>query len=165
MLAGAEAAKVLAEEIQAPLAELRRRRGDETLDARRTGVSSDDMSSAMLPFLAEIDELRRLPGGAAVAFDLVVTLGMYSYGDMDGGGCGYGNRPSDLEVDELLVELATERRGIEPNGDFRKVHDVWRERAEYFAECGIEGFCAQSIDLLSGWEKDGLAIGESAQGH
>ena len=123
------------------------------------------MSSAMLPFLAEVDELRRLPGGAAVAFDLVVTLGMYSYGDMDGGGIGCGDRPSDLEVDFLPVELAAERRGIEPSWDFRKVRHVLTERAKYLAECGIDGFCAQSIDLLSGWEKDRLAIRESAQGH
>lgn len=69
----------------------------------------------MMPFLHELEELQKLPESTAVAFDLVMILGEYSYGEMDNKGCGYGDRPSDRDVDGLLLELATERKKIDPS--------------------------------------------------
>jgi len=86
--------------------------------ARKSGVTSDDLSDAMMPFLAEVEELLEFPNSTVIAFDLVVALGGYSYGGLNSGGCGYGERPSDVEVDDLLVELAPERRKVEPSWNF-----------------------------------------------
>ena len=108
----------------------------------------------MMPFLDEIEELRKLPGSTAIAFDLVMTLGEYSYGELWGSASGYDERPSDLEVDELLVELAAERKKIDPSWDSSHVLDTLQEQAKELHDCGIEGFCAKTIELLSAWKRD-----------
>ena len=151
MLKGPSAAKALADQIKDAAEKVSSRLSAQTLNAKKTGISSDDMSEAMMPFLQEAKELRNLPNSTAVAFDLVVRLGRYSYGALDGKGSGYGERPSDEVVDELLVELATERKKIEPSWDFRKVLDTLQQQAEHLKRYGIGNFCARTIKLLSAW--------------
>lgn len=121
------------------------------MDARKRGVTSDDMSFAMLPFLAEVETVKKLPGGLPFAFDLAMDLARFSYGCLDGGGCGYGNRLSDKKVDGLIRELARERRDEEPGWDFGKAFEILRSQSKELAEYGIEGFCAGSIGLMEGW--------------
>lgn len=106
----------------------------------------------MLPFLGEVEDLRKLPESTAIAFDLVMTLGAYSYGDLDSDGGGYGERPSDEEVDDLLLELAPERRRIEPLWNFAEVLETLRKRAKHLGDYGIENFCSRTIELLSTWK-------------
>ncbi|CAD6580553.1 MAG: hypothetical protein ASARMPRED_000254 [Alectoria sarmentosa] len=153
MLTGPGAAKALADQIKVAASKVSDKLYDKTFNARKTGISSDDMSEAMMPFLDEIEGLRKLPDSTAIAFDLVMTLGEYSYGDMNSG-AGYGERPSDQDVDELLVELATERKNIDPFWNFLPVLETLKERAENLADYGIEDFCAQTIDLLSAWQRN-----------
>lgn len=153
MLTGPGAAKALAGQIKAAASKVSSKLCSKTYNAKKTGVTSDDMSKAMMPFLDEVEELRKLPDSTAIAFDLVVLLGEYSYGEMDCKGCGYGERPSDPEVDELLVELATERKKIDPFWNFSHVLGTLQGRAKHLRDYGIEDFCAQTIDLLSGWPK------------
>ena len=164
MLAGPGAAEALAGQIKAAAEKVSDRLCYETCDARKTGVTSDDMSQAMMPFLDEVEELRKLPHSTTLAFDLVMDLGEYSYGEMDMEGCGYGERPSDLDVDDLLVELATERKAIDPSWNFLSVLETLQERASHLSDYGIEEFCVQTIDLLSGWQKDLPANEYVAQG-
>lgn len=164
MLTGPGAAKTLADQIKVAASKVSDKLYDKTFNARKTGISSDDMSEAMLPFLDEIEELRKLPDSTAIAFDLVMTLGEYSYGDMNSGGSGYGERPSDQDVDELLVELATERKNIDPSWNFLHVLDTLQERAENLADYGIEDFCARTIDLLSSWQRNPPANKKLTQG-
>ncbi|KAL8672047.1 MAG: hypothetical protein Q9168_003474 [Polycauliona sp. 1 TL-2023] len=147
------AAKILANQIRYAAANIHENLEDQAFDSRRTGVTSDDMSAAMMPFLAEIANVRHLPDGVPLAFDLVMDLARYSYGGLDGGGCGYGERPSDDVVDRLIQDLAEERRELEPEWDFGKVLEKLRKQNKYLAEYGIEGFCESSIGLLSEWEK------------
>ena len=128
------------------------------------GFTSDDMSKAIMPFLDEVEELRDLPESTAVAFDLVMTLAGYSYGDLESDRGGYGDRPSDLEVDDLLLELAEERIKIEPFWNFSKVLDELQDQAKHFSEYGIEDFCSQTIDLLSAWQRNPPANEEVGQG-
>lgn len=154
MLVGPGAEKALADQIRASASKVSNRLYNKTYNARKTGVTSDDMSQAMMPFLNEAEELRKLPDSTAIAFDLVMILGEYSYGDLDSGGSGYGDRPSDQDVDEVLVELATERKKIEPLWNFPHVLDTLQKRAKHLADYGIEDFCAQTIDLLSAWKRD-----------
>ena len=153
MLLGPGAAKALADQIRAAASDVSDELYDKTLNARKTGVTSDDMSEAIMPFLDEVEELRKLPGSTAIAFDLVMDLGENSYGEMDGEGCGYGDRPSDEAVDELLVELASERKTIEPAWGFSSVLDTLQERAGHLARYGIEDFCARTVELLSAWQR------------
>ena len=161
---GPSAAKVLANQIEAAAGEVSEKLCMETYDARETGVTSDDVSEAMMPFLEEVEELRKLPESTAIAFDLVMTLGEYSYGELDCGGSGYGERPSDIEVDDLLVDLATERKQIDPSWNFAHILETLRERAKDLSDFGIEDFCSQTIELLSAWQRDVTAKDESTQG-
>ncbi len=164
MLHGPGAAKVLADQIEAAAGRVSERLCNKTYNARKTGVTSDDVSQAMMPFLEEVEELRQLPESTAIAFDLVMTLGEYSYGELDGGASGYGERPSDIEVDDLLVDLATERKQIDPSWNFAHGLETLRERAEELSRFGIEDFCTQTIELLSAWPKDVPAKDEFTQG-
>lgn len=154
MLTGPGAAKLLAGQIKAAASRISDKLCTKTYNAKKTGVTSDDMSKAMMPFLDEIEDLRKLPNSTAIAFDLVMTLGEYSYGELGCGGSGYDERPSDIEVDELLVELATERKKIESFWNFPRVLDTLQEQAKELDGFGIEGFCAETIGLLSAWKRD-----------
>ena len=164
MLTGPGAAKALAKQIRTAAGEVSEELEAKTFTSRKTGVTSDDMSEAMMPFLDEIEGLRELPESTAVAFDLVVDLGRYSYGDLDCDRGGYGDRPSDPEVDDLLVELAEERIKIEPLWNFSEVLDELEEQAQYLSGYGNEGFCAQTIELLSAWQKNPPANERVGQG-
>ena len=147
------AAKALADQIMTA--------ASEAIDELETdiciGITSDDMSKAVMPFLDEVEGLRKLPESTAVAFDLVMTLAGFSYGDLESNERGYGHRPSDPEVDDLLVELAEERIKIEPLWDFHKVLDDLQEQATHLSFYGIEDFCSQTTDLLSAWQKESTA--------
>ncbi|KAL8957482.1 MAG: hypothetical protein Q9193_005257 [Seirophora villosa] len=150
------AAAKLAAQIRSAAAEVSDELSDQALNARKTGITSDDMSAAMLKYLSEVAGVKRLPGGIPIAFDLVMDLARYSYGSLDDGdgkASGYGDRPSDAVVDDLIAELAVERREVEPGWDFRKALEELREQSKHVAEYGIEGFCEESIALLEGWEK------------
>lgn len=161
MLIGPGAAKALANQIESAARKVSDKLDVETWNVRKTGVTSDDMSEAMMPFLDEVEELRKLPDSTAIAFDLVMVLANCSYGGMDNGGCGCGDRPSDQEVDDLLVQLATERKNIDPSWDYPHVLDSLQKEAEYLNGYGIEDFYTQTIDLLSAWQRAGE--GETCQ--
>ena len=151
MFKGSGAAKALADQIRIAAYDVSGRLRSQTCNARKTEVSSDDMSEAMMPFLKEVGELREFPDSTAVAFDLVMRLGRCSYGEIDCDGCGCGDRPSDQDVDDLLVEFATERRKIEPSWEFFQVLGALQRQAKYLSDYGIKGLCAQTIMLLSAW--------------
>ena len=150
------AASILATQIRSAAAEVSDELSDQALNARKTGITSDDMSAAMLQYLSEVEGVKRLPGGIPIAFDLALDLARYSYGsldDSDGNASGYGDRPSDAVVDRPIVDLAVERREVEPAWDHTKALTSLREQRKHVAEYGIEGFCVESIALLEGWEK------------
>ena len=128
--------------------------------SRKTGLTSDDMSEAMVDFIGQVEGVRRLPDSTAIAFDLVMALSEYSYGDLDCDGGGYGERPSDEMVDDLLGELATERRKLEPQWDHRGVLQTLKAQAKHFSDYGIEDFCAGTIKLLSGWQNSSPAAAD-----
>ena len=151
MLTGPSAAKTLADKIEAAASKVSEELCEATYNASKIGVTSDDVSQAMMPFLDEVEELRKLPDSTAIAFDLVVTLGEYSYGDLGPGRGLYRDRPSDPEIDELLVELAIERKKIDPLWKFDRVLGRLEIMAVNLSDFGIEDFCAQTIHLLSDW--------------
>lgn len=83
----------------------------------------------MLPFLDEAEELLDIPGSVKIVFDLIMKLASYSYGDMESGS-GDGDRPSDSEVDALLLKLAPKRRGIEPRWNYQEILKELKEVAD-----------------------------------
>ena len=85
------AAQTLATQIKRVMSEAHTSLYDETCDARKTGVTSDDLSEAMMPFFSDIERLRDLPGSTVLAYDLAKALGNYSYGELEMGGSGYGD--------------------------------------------------------------------------
>ncbi|KAL8965509.1 MAG: hypothetical protein Q9183_003815, partial [Haloplaca sp. 2 TL-2023] len=128
----------------------------QALNARKTGVTSDDISSAMMRFLAEAEGLSQLPGGIPLAFNLVMDLARFSLGcvgDGDSHSVGFGDRPSDNEVDRLIIDLATKRKQIEPSWNHVEALETLREQNERVADYREDGFCAKSIEVLDGWEK------------
>ena len=158
MLDHPEAAAKLASQIQAAALDVYESLFEQSLNARRSGVTSDDLSKAMMPFLREtrglLEEIRA-PGTVGIVFDLVKTLADYSYGELDDGGCGYDDRPSDPVVDDLLEKLAGQRLEIEPAWDCNSVLEDLKETKEYLSGYGINDFCSQTIWLLSAWKVDG----------
>lgn len=137
------AAKTLADQIGDAAAEVNEELSDQAMRARKTGVTSDDISSAMMEFLAEVKGVWKLPGGIPIAFDLVMDLARYSYGwlgDSDSGSEGYGNRPSDRVIDRLISQLAVERRRVEPSWNHVKAHESLSKQNKHLAEYGIDGF-------------------------
>ena len=144
------AAKALAEQIETAASKAINELETEAL----MGFTSDDRSKAVMPFLDEVEGLRELPESTAVAFDLVMTLAGYSYGDLESDRGGYGDRPSDLEIDDVLVELAEERIKIEPLWNFSSVLDTLQGDAKHLSNYGIEDFCSDTIALLSAWQKN-----------
>ncbi|KAK4694750.1 hypothetical protein P7C71_g2881, partial [Lecanoromycetidae sp. Uapishka_2] len=106
----------------------------------------------MLDYLDEVENLLSLPNSTIIAFDLVMDISEYSYGDLDNGGCGYGERSSDKEVDVLLARLAPERRKLKPTWNFVVALDKLQEQAKLFRDYGIEKYCAKTIKLLEGWK-------------
>lgn len=147
------AAKILAGQIHNAAAEVYEQLSAKADRARKTGVTSDDLSASIMDFLDEVEVVRDLPGGVPLAFDLVMTLAEHSYGGLDGGGSGYGERPSDPEVDRLISELVVERRQMEPSWNHEGALESIEYQNKYLREYGINGFCSGSIKLLSGWEK------------
>ena len=149
------AATILAEQIRSAARQVSGRLSDKALDSRRTGITSDDISQAMMSFLREDQDLRKMPDSTVIAFDLVMNLAGYSYGDSGSSGSGYDDRPSDEVVDDLLCELAVERRRGDPSWDFGEQLQLIRKRDQYLSPHGISDFCAGTEQLLSEWQ-DGI---------
>ena len=126
----------------------------QTWNARKTGVTLEDVSQAMVPFLANIKRLRSMPDADALrlAYGCVRDLDNHSYVDLDPGGSGYGDRYSDEPADEMLVSILKERK---------KKNDVWdrakdladlERRSKYLNDYGIETWFPKSIKFLQTWD-------------
>lgn len=89
-------------------------------DSRRTGVSSDDLSRAMVPFVGETKKLSSLPGceSLELAIKLVIDLSSKSSAALGDGDAGEGERPSDELADQLMCRLAQTKRQQTPGGTF-----------------------------------------------
>jgi hypothetical protein len=69
-----------------------------------------------------------LPEGLKLVFDLILYLGQHSYHQLDCGGGGDGERPSDGLADELLCEVARELRKCD--GEWAPVMELERLKKE-----------------------------------
>lgn len=108
----------------------------------------------MMPFFPEIERLREIGGSTTLAYELVRELASSSYGELDNGGAGNGDRPSDPEVDELLEELVMIRKRENPTWNFVDELKQLEAEAKLLQDYGIEEFLSQTIKIVSAW-RDG----------
>jgi len=90
-----------------------------------------------------------------LAYGLARGLAQNSYSEPDDGECGNGDRPSDLEVDELLEKLAITREREVPNCNFVGEFKQLEEEAKRLDDYGIEDLCSRTVKLMSAW-RDGI---------
>lgn len=150
-----DAATRIASEIEEAALKAFRPLEDKALRSRKTGVTSDDLSQAMVPFLREAEELlgdRQRLENAFIVLKLVRVLARYSYGDLGSGGSGYGERPSDSLVDSLLMTLASHIKITDPRLNWEQLLGDLQREAQFLSEFGINGYCLRTIELLSAWE-------------
>lgn len=146
------AAKTLAAQIEAAAEKVSSKLEGQAYSAKKTGVTSNDMSQAMMPYHTEAEDLLNLPGNEILVFNFVQTLARYSYRSLDMGASGYGERPSDEGVDILLKELAPRRRRSEPEWDFMACLKDLERQANNLAAYGTESCCSGTLELLRGWK-------------
>ena len=125
----------------------------ETYNAKKSGVTSDDVSQAMVPFIKDIERLRDLPDPEALrlAYDCIIELGHRSYAELDMGGCGYGDRDSDEPADELLVSILMKAKKKGDMLDFGEELRKLERTSEVLEEYGIDTWFVKSIELLRKW--------------
>jgi hypothetical protein len=149
--AKSEAAKALYHSIKASICEACDEFFDSDTYQTRKGVSSDDYSEAVAPFIDDIDKLSDMPGGLELAFDLVLYLGTKSQGELLDGccECGSGDRPSDEPADELLCLLAKRMKANIDGWNPVKELEMLQEQAKSLEVFGIDTYFPRSIIRFS----------------
>jgi len=106
-----------------------------------------------MKFFGPIEELKELPDpdAARLSYELVLFLADHSYGELDSGGCGEGDRPSDKRADKLLLKIAQDRKMRGEVWDAASTIKKLKTTAKTLAEYGIEPWFPRSLKLLEGW--------------
>ncbi|KAK4159618.1 hypothetical protein QBC43DRAFT_221738 [Cladorrhinum sp. PSN259] len=116
---------------------------------KKSGVSGDDLSSAMAEFLPAIRDIAEIadPDALEAAYDVLWYAKNNSY-DEEGIGSGYGDRPSDQAFDEFLVELIAKRTEIGQVWDWQRDLSRLNGQAQNLEEYGIETWYPKSRKAL-----------------
>jgi hypothetical protein len=124
---------------------------DEDTYRTEKGISGDDYSEAVEPFIDDIDKLSDMPGGLELAFDLVLYLGTKSQGELVDGccECGSGDRPSDEPADELLCLLAKRLKANVEGWNPVKELERLRQEAKSLEGFGIDSYFPRSMIRLA----------------
>lgn len=131
---------------------------------KRTGVTSDDISAEVVPFLNAVktvldvqDQPRRLD----VAYQLIISLQEdYSYANP---GASYGDRPSDTLSDTMLVEVASERRQKGEVWSYAKDLESIEESSSMLEEYGTSTYFPEAIALFKLWKEEDEAGSNNAK--
>lgn len=113
---------------------------DLTWNAKKTGVTSDDLSQAMEPFIREIHDLAMLDSGKALwlGYYLMNTLRAYSYAEMGLHASGYGERPSDEPADEITSRIVLDRVKVGETWDSARDLKYIKAEAKTMGDHGVE---------------------------
>jgi hypothetical protein len=136
------------------MATIYRPMADKTENFKRTGVTSDDISSKVVPFLKAVKTIRDVqdqPKSLAVAYRLIMNLQSYSYGAPE---ASYGDRPSDTLSDTMLVEVAEERRQKGEVWDYAGDLEDIERTSSMLNEYGISTYFPKAISLFKRWKEE-----------
>ncbi|KAF1931431.1 uncharacterized protein M421DRAFT_418066 [Didymella exigua CBS 183.55] len=120
-----------------------------TEDSRRPSTTSDDISNRVTLLL---DEVRTTiltfteNGRVEIACNLVIRLQQLSYGERD----------SDPVADDLLIELANERKAASEEWDLVSELRDLEERHDYLKGYGIETYSPKLISMCKMWGTKGI---------
>jgi hypothetical protein len=123
---------------------------EDSCNGRKTGISSVDVTDAMVDFVLEIRRLANINGNLNLAFDLMMHLASHYYGKLDGGGDG-GDQLCDGPADDLLVQIL--QRMEEDVFCFKPEKELatLKAHAKELDEYGFESLFAKSIHDMSTW--------------
>lgn len=127
---------------------------EECYDAKKSGVTSDDISAAMEPFIKSVEKLSFYPGPESLdlAIELLLDLGGHSYGELDTPhGCCFGDRPSDVPADHLLCQLAKEKHDKDPEWDYSSMLDDLKAARKNLKDYGIDTYFARAVKMMQRW--------------
>jgi len=106
----------------------------------------------MEDYVPRIQRLGRMAStGSELAFDLVLYLGRHSYLESPDNYGSPSNRPLDMEMDNLLMQLATAIKEDDPDFKPKYAVDSLRYEIEFLAENDIHSYFPKSFKLLSSW--------------
>jgi hypothetical protein len=123
-------------------------------DAKHTGVTSDDLSEAAAPLIAEIRKLSQMPDTEALelAWDVALDVAQYTMRSVGAGpqAEGFGDRPSDDLLDGLLCDFMEKRdeRGGLDREVLRETIQKLEEQAKEVGDYGIEPWFPKSLVKL-----------------
>ncbi|KAK4892226.1 hypothetical protein LTR27_009235 [Elasticomyces elasticus] len=155
------AAAVFAAAIRDRMSKATKALGYDDDDSPPRCMDGDDYSRAVAPFVKDIRTLSRYPQADSLdlALDLIMELGTESIGDLDiKGGSGYGERPSDIQADDLFCYLARKKRRQDPSWNFYPILHDFVDSNKCFAGYGIDTYFVNSIDLMQDWKKATAAV-------
>lgn len=127
---------------------------DKTERFKKTGVTSDDMSSVVASALTNVKVIRDVhdqPRNLEIAYRLIKDLQQMSYGALE---ASYGDRPSDTLSDRLLVEIAEERRKRGEVWDYTAEMRYEQETSDHMKEYGIGTWYPKTIALFKSWQEE-----------
>jgi hypothetical protein len=126
--------------------------------SRKQGITCDQMSEAMVPYLNKIYQLSKLeqPRSLELAYNLVVVLSDCSYAEDYNAG-GDGHRPSDEPADALLRRLAIKRRRAGEQWDVGTDLKYLMQERDHLAasDLAIDLWFPRTIELFEGWVSAG----------
>jgi hypothetical protein len=123
-------------------------------NAKYTGVTSDDLSKAAVPLIAEIRKLSQMPDAEALqlAWDVALDVIQYTMRSVHESphAEGFGDRPSDDLLDGLLCDFMEkfDKRGGLDKEVLREAIQRLEEQANTVGKYGIEPWFPKSLVKL-----------------
>jgi len=127
---------------------------DKTERFKKTGVTSDDMSSEVATALEDVRtilDVHDQPRNLEIAYRFVKDVQEMSYGALE---ASYGDRPSDTLSDRLIVEIAEERRKRGEVWDYAAELRYEQETSDHMKEYGIDTWYPKTIALFKKWQEE-----------
>jgi hypothetical protein len=124
-------------------------------ESKRDYNERNPFSKSMKPFVPRIRKVDNMsPGGAKLAFDLVLFLGRHTYKEIPESWWPEALTRLNDYLDSTLLELAVEAREQDPT--FKPIKSVEALRCEiaFLVEYHIDSYFSKAFKLLSSWMPD-----------
>ncbi|KPI42837.1 uncharacterized protein AB675_2131 [Cyphellophora attinorum] len=125
-------------------------------NAKKSGVTSDDLSKKLEEVLPDIARLSRMPEAESMklAWDLVVDASERSWIDATGASTGYGDRGFDIPADLLLEHIAIVWKDTRPGWNYKQDREELARHRRQVGECLDEEenhFYTRTLALMKSW--------------